>query len=119
MIRRSAAVVAVALWALAVVASAQDGFRITHTVDRGSATQTRITGMVFNESRVDAVDVYVTAEAVDGNGKTVARGITFVSPSIAAGRGVAFTASVPAVPGATSYRVRVSSFRSGLAQQSP
>src|SRR5262249_33105066 len=114
-----AMVVGVALGALATVAGAQAGFRITHTVERGSGTQTRITGMGFNESSVDAVDVYVTAEAVDGSGKTVARGITFVSPSIAAGRGVAFTASVPAAPGATSYRVRVSSFRSGLAPQSP
>ena len=119
MIRRRAAVVGLALWAVATVAAAEDSFRITHTVERGSATQTRITGMVVNESRVDAVDVYVTAEAVDGNGKTVARGITFVSPSIPSGRGAAFTASVPTVAGATSYRVRVSSFRSGLGQQSP
>ena len=117
MIWRRSAVVGFALATLATVASAEESFRITHTVDRGSATQTRITGIVVNESRVDAVDV--TAEAVDGNGKTVARGITFVSPSIAAGRGAAFTASVPTVPGATSYRVRVSSFRSGLGQQSP
>ena len=109
----------VALALLAAVASAQDGFRVTHTVDRGNPGQTRINGVVFNENRFDAVDVYVTAEALDGSGKTVARGISFVSPSIGPGRSASFSASVPVTPGATTYRVRVSSYRFGFGQQSP
>ncbi len=119
MIRRRAAVVGVALALLAALASAQDGFRITHTVDRGNPAQTRINGTVFNAGHNEVVDVYVTAEAVDGGGKIVARGITFVSPAIAPGRSASFSASVPTMPGATSYRVRVSSFRFAQGLQSP
>jgi len=118
-IRPRAMVVGVALALLAAAASAQEGFRVTHTVDRGSPSQTRINGTVFNESRFDATDVYVTAEALDGNGKAVARGIAFVSPNIVSGRSASFSASVPTMPGATGYRVRVSSYRFGLGLQSP
>jgi hypothetical protein len=118
-IRPRAVMVGAALALLGSVASAQQGFHVTHTVDRSNPTQTRINGTVVNEGRNEVVDVYVTAEALDGGGKTVARGITFVSPSIAPGRGVPFTASVPAMPGATSYRVRVTSFRFGQGLQSP
>ncbi len=117
MIWRRAVVVSIALVLLAALARAQDGFRITHTVDRGDPARTRINGTVFNDGRNDVVDVYVSAEALDGSGKIVARGITFVSPSIASGRSASFSASVPTMPGATSYHVRVSSFR--FAQQSP
>lgn len=111
MIRPRVAVVGVALALLAARASAQEGFRVTHTVDRGNPARTHINGTVFNDSRNDVAEVYVTAEALDGGGKVVARGIAFVSPSIAPGRSASFSASVPAMPGATSYRVRVSSFR--------
>jgi hypothetical protein len=118
-IRRRAAVVGVALALLAALASAQDGFRITHTVDRGDPAHTRINGTVFNDGRNDVADVYVTAEARDGGGKIVARGIAFVSPSIASGRSASFSATVPTMPGATSYHVRVSSFRFAQGPQSP
>ncbi len=111
--------VGVALLMLAAVASAQDGFRVTHTADRSNPGQTRINGTVFNDNRLDAVDVYVTAEALDASGKTVARGITFVSPAIASGRSASFSATVPTMPGATSFRARVSSFRFGAGLQSP
>jgi len=109
------AVIVMALLALfaPVGASAQDPFRVTHSVDKSNSAQTRITGTVSNEGRLDAVDVYVTAEAIDGSGKTVARGISFVSPGIAPGRSASFTVSVPVVPNATGYRVRVSGFRFG------
>jgi hypothetical protein len=104
---------------LAAVASAQDGFRVTHTVDRGNPGQTRINGTVFNDNRLDAVDVYVTAEAVDASGKAIARGIAFVSPSIRAGSSAPFSATVPTMAGTTAYRARVSSFRFGPSLQSP
>ena len=119
MIRPLSLVVGVALIVLAAVASAQDGFRVMHTVDRGNPGQTRISGTVFNDNRLDAVDVYVTAEALDASGKAVARGITFVSPAIASGRSASFSATVPTMPGATSFRARVSSFRFGAGLQSP
>lgn len=105
--------------ALAGVAAGQAPFRITYDVDRSNPRQTIVSGTVRNESRADTVDVYVTAEALDRNGKVVARGITFVSPAIPQGREASFTASVPNVPAAASYRVRVSSYRFGLGGQSP
>ena len=114
-----ALVVSLVLIALAAVASAQDGFRVTHTVERSNPGQTRINGTVFNDNRLDAVDVYVTAEAVDASGKAIARGIAFVSPSIKSGGSAAFSATVPTIAGTTAYRARVSSFRFGPSLQSP
>ncbi len=105
--------------ALAGVAGGQEPFRITYDVDRSNARQTIVSGTVRNEGRLDAVDVYVTAEALDRTGKVVARGIAFVSPAIPQGREAGFTASVPNVPAAASYRVRVSAYRLGFGAQSP
>ena len=69
---------------------------------------------MVNESRLDALDVYVTVEALNDKGKVVARGLTHVSPLIRASASEAFVAKVPVVPGIVSYRVLVSSFRFGL-----
>lgn len=116
------------LWTLAVVAAsalaglltapaqAQD-FRVTFEVDRSNPSQIRLNGAVVNEGRNDVLDVYVTAEALDNAGKIVARGITFVSPSIPSRGRATFVASVPAVPGAVRYRVSVTSFRAGFGSQ--
>jgi hypothetical protein len=102
---------------LSTVAAAQGPFRITFNVDRSNPSRTRITGQVINEGRVDVVDVYVTAEAVDARGKVVARGISFVSSSIPQGGTAEFEAAVPAPATATSFRVKVSNFRVGLGSQ--
>ena len=56
-----------------------------YSIAGGSRGRTRVTGHVFNDSATDVVDVYVTAEALDAGGKTVARGITYVSPNIKQG----------------------------------
>jgi len=109
---------AVALAVLHADAGAQDIFRLTWDVERNPG-RTRVTGQVVNQGRVDVVDVYVTAEALDANGKVVARGISFVSPSIPQGATAKFEAAVPAPPTATSFRVRVSNYRLGLGAAVP
>jgi hypothetical protein len=102
---------------LAVESAAQD-FRVTYTVDRATPNRTRVSGAVVNEGRADVLDVYVTAEAVDGNGKVIGRGIAFVSHSIAQGGTAAFEAVIPVATAAT-FRVRVTSYRQGLGAQAP
>jgi hypothetical protein len=96
--------------------AAQGSFRITHTVER-SPTHLTVTGQVFNDARSDALDVYVTAEAVDAAGKVVASGVSYVG-SVAAGSSTPFVIKVPAARGGTNLRVLVSSFRFGFAVQS-
>ena len=74
-------------------------------------------GRVLNEGSQDALDVYVTAEALDAAGKVLGRGLVFVSGSIPP-RGMApFAISIPAAQNAASFRVRVSSYRQGFGQQ--
>lgn len=104
---------------LAVLAPAGAGaqpapFKVTYEVDRSVAERVQVRGTVLNEARFDAIDVYVTAEALDAGGKVVARGVTFVTSSLARGRSEGFVAKVPAVKNAVSFRVAVSSYRQGL-----
>ena len=113
----SAVLATLAFWA--ATTSAQSGanpFRITHTVDKGGS-QVAVSGRVFNEARSDAVDVYITAEALDSAGKVVASGVSYVG-SIPAGASMTFSLKVPSVRAASTYRVLVSSFRFGFAIQS-
>jgi hypothetical protein len=118
--RLGPAALGLGLVALAALAGAQESFRVTYNVDRSNPARTQVTGVVFNDARVDVLDVYVTVEAVDGARKVVARGITFVSPAIPQGGNAAFDSTVPAPPTTASFRVRVSSFRFGLGSlQSP
>lgn len=96
-------------------AGAQPGpFRVTYDVDRSVAERFQVRGTVLNEARFDAIDVYVTAEALDAGGKVVARGVAFVTSSLARGRSESFVANVPVVRNAVSFRVTVSSYRQGL-----
>jgi hypothetical protein len=94
-------------------------FRVTYNVDRSGADQMQVTGTVFNESRLEVLDVSVTAEALDAKGKVLARGIAYVSSRIAGQDSAPFVAKVPAVPGVARFRVAVSSFRAGLGTQAP
>lgn len=114
----SAVLATLAFWA--ATTNAQSGanpFRITHTVDKGGGSQVAVSGRVFNEARSDAVDVYITAEALDSAGKVVASGVSYVG-SIPAGASMTFSLKVPSVRAASTYRVLVSSFRFGFAIQS-
>ena len=102
------------LLAVAPEAPAQGSFQVTYQVDRSSATQVELVGRVYNGALVDAVDVYVTAEALNATGKVLARGIAFVASSIPARKAADFSARVPTVAGTTGFKVGVSSFRYGL-----
>ena len=119
-IGRRRAILTVAVAALVLLPGlghAFDPFNVTYTVERGGSGPVRVTGRVFNEGNQDVLDVYVTAEALDGGGKVLGRGLVFVSASIPP-RGVApFAISIPAAQSAASFRVRVSSFRHGFGQQ--
>lgn len=102
---------------LAREGAAQD-FQVTYTVDRGTPSRTRISGAVVNISRSDVLDVHITAEALDGGGKVIGRGISFVSHSIPQGGSAPFEAVIP-VGTAASFRVRVTNYRQGLGAQAP
>jgi hypothetical protein len=94
-----------AIWTLLVAAltlipgpgRAEDPFQVTYTLERGGSGPVRVAGRVVNEGSLDVFDVYVTAEALDGGGRVLGRGIVSV--------------------GAASFRVRVSSFRQGVGLQ--
>ena len=101
------------------VGSAESPFRLSYDVDRSVPERVQVRGMVVNEARYDVIDVYITAEALDTGGKVVARGVTFVAASLPRKGRATFVANVPAVKGAASYRVMVSSFRPGLAVEAP
>ena len=108
---------AVALLLLAsplLLAFAQANFTVTYRVERTEAQRVELAGNVRNVGGIDAVDVYVTAEALDASGKVLARGIAFVAASLPARGEADFSARVPNVPGTTSFRVGVSNFRVGL-----
>jgi hypothetical protein len=92
-------------------------FRVTHTVDKGGQAQISISGRVFNDARADAIDVYVTAEALDAAGKIVASGVSYVG-AVPAGSSSAFIIKVPSARAAATFRVLVTSFRFGFANQS-
>ena len=110
----SVMVALVPAWA---AAAADESFQLRYSVDRTNPAQVRVNGTVVNDARLDALDVYVTAEALDAGGRVVGRGIAFVSASIPQ-RGTAnFTVSIPAAQTAASFRVRVSSFRFGMGTQ--
>jgi hypothetical protein len=92
-------------------------FRLTHTVDRSNQAQVIVTGRVFSDARADAIDVYVTAEALDSAGKVVASGVSYVG-TIASGSSAAFVIKVPGGRPVATFRVLVTSFRFGFANQS-
>lgn len=95
-------------------ALAQASFRVTWSVEKTGPAHVELAGVVMNESPQDALDVYITAAAVDASGKILARGIAFVAPQIPTRRSAEFTARVPNVRGTTGFRVSVSNFRFGL-----
>jgi hypothetical protein len=116
--RRALCAIIVVMTALVpALAPGQESFQLRYNVDRTSPGQVRVNGTVVNDARVDVIDVYVTAEALDAGGKVLGRGIAFVSSSIPQHGTAPFTISIPAAQAATSFRVRVSSFRFGMGLQ--
>jgi hypothetical protein len=104
------------LAALFAPAHAQEGFKITYEVDHSRPEKARLNGQIANERSQDVLEVSVTAEALDGRGRVLARGITYVDARIGRGETRPFSVSVPTVPGTATYRVVVSSYRAGYNQ---
>jgi len=127
--RRSRCRRAIRLFVVVVVAGAaaqamaQADLRVTFEVDRSRPEKVHLVGRVTNQGGTDVVEVNVTAEALDRNGRVVASGITYVEGRIPQGGSQPFTAVVPGVPGATRYRASVTSFRpmvgAGTSTQTP
>jgi len=76
-------------------------------------------GEVFNDGARDLVDVWVTADARNAEGKGVGRGVAFVAASLRGRGATAFTVKLPRAEQAQSFRLFVSSFRYASAEQSP
>jgi hypothetical protein len=74
---------------------------------------------VVNERSEDVFEVSITAEALDAHGKVLARGIMYVDSRIGRGDARPFSMSVRTMPGTTSFRVVVSSYRAGFSSQGP
>lgn len=111
--------VAVLLTLLTTPVSAQDAFQVVFDVDRSRQDKIQLVGHVRNNSPAEVYDVNVTAEALDGGGRVVASGITYVEGRIGRGESRPFVAVVPVAPGAIRYRAEVTSFRSGFGPQAP
>jgi hypothetical protein len=107
------------LVALLAPADAQEGFKITYDVDQSRPEKARLNGRIVNERSQDVFEVNVTAEALDSRGHVVARGISYIDARIARGDSRTFSVSVPTVPGTASFRVVVSSYRTGFSSQGP
>ncbi len=113
-----AGVIALALVAAGPVAG-QDGLRIKYDRDQSDPNQFVLSGRVFNDTRRDALDVSVTAEALDTAKKVVASGVSYVAAALPAGTSAPFTMKVPRVPNASTFRVMATGYRFGLSSQSP
>ena len=111
------ALLASTLFSVSVLAQAPAPFRITHTLDKGTQPQVNVAGRIFNDARADAIDVYVTAEALDASGKVIASGVSYVG-SVTSGSSSAFVVKVPSARAAASFRVLVTSYKFGFANQS-
>ena len=113
----AATLLVVALGATSAIAQAPSPFRVTHLIDKGTQAQVTVTGRIYNEARADAIDVYVAAEALDAAGKVMASGVAYVG-SVSAGSSTVFVVKVPSARAAASFRVHVTSYRFGFANQS-
>ena len=111
------ALVAATLLATTAIAQTPAPFRIAHSVDKSAQAQVTVTGRIFNDARADAIDVYVTAEALDAGGKVMASGVSYVG-AIPAGASMTFIVKVPSARTAANFRVLVTSHRFGFANQS-
>jgi hypothetical protein len=93
--------------------------RITFQRERDEPSSIVLMGEVFNDGLRDIVDVWVTADARNAEGKIVGRGVAFVA-SFLRGRGTTtFAVKLPRAEQAHSFRLGVSSFRYASAEQSP
>ena len=114
-----ALILALCLALLGVGLATAEPFRITFQRERDEPSSIVLMGEVFNDGVRDVVDVWITADARNAEGKVVGRGMAFVA-SFLRGRGTTtFTVKLPRVEQAQSFRLAVSSFRYASAEQSP
>jgi hypothetical protein len=99
--------------------AAQEPFHITFQRGRDEPSSLVLVGNVTNRGSRDVVDVWVTAEALNAEGRVVGQGIAFVGSELRAGRSTPFTVKLPPAEQAKSFRVAVSSFRYLIGAQSP
>jgi hypothetical protein len=100
-------------------AAEQENFRITYKEDakKEDPAHYLLVGYVANDARRDALNVYMTVEALDAHGKVVASGVTYVAPVIPRSGNAPFAAKVPRVAGVESFRLMVTGFKFGLGVQ--
>jgi hypothetical protein len=105
--------------AAGVTAGAQETLRVSYEIDRTTRPgQARLNGVVVNEGTAEAVDVSVSAEALNSTGRVVGRGVTYVDPRIARGDSRTFLVIVPNAAAAERFRVTATSVR-GFTPQGP
>ena len=100
------------------VATAQP-FRTTFQRERDEPSSIVLMGEVFNDGLRDIVDVWVTADARNAEGKVVGRGVAFVTSFLRGGGTTTFTVKLPRAEQTHSFRLVVSSFRYASREQSP
>jgi hypothetical protein len=112
-------ILAMCLVLLGVGLATAQPFRITFQRERDEPSSIVLMGEVFNDGLRDVVDVWVTADALNAEGKVVGRGVAFVA-SFLRGRGTTtFTVKLPWAERAHSFRLVVSSCRYASGAQSP
>lgn len=112
-------ILAMCLVLLGVGLAIAQPFRITFRREPAAPSSIVLMGEVSSDGPRDVVDVWVTADALNAEGKVVGRGIAFVT-SFLPGRGTAtFAVKLPRVEEARSFRLSVSSFRYASGAQSP
>jgi hypothetical protein len=107
------------LLTVAVPGATQVRFRVTYEVKSRDAKTVLLEGRVFNDTGRDVLDVWVTAEGLNGAGKVLSRGITSVTSSISRGGSAPFEAKIPSAEGMETFRVAVTSYRATREVQSP
>lgn len=113
-------ILALCLVLLGVGLATAQPFRITFRRAPDAPSSIVLMGEVSSDGLRDVVDVWVTADALNAEGKVVGRGIAFVT-SFLPGRGTTttFTVKLPRAEEAHSFRLVVSSFRYASGAQSP
>jgi len=112
-------ILAICLVLLGVGLATAQPFRITFARERDEPTSVVLMGEVFNDGLRDIVDVWVTADALNAEGKVVGRGVAFVTSFFRGGGTTKFTVKLPRAEQAHSFRLVVSSFRYASREQSP
>ena len=114
-----ATILAMCLVLLGVELASAQTFRITFERQRDEPSSIVLRGEVSNDGLRDVVDVWVTADALNAEGKAVGRGIAFVTFSLPVRGTTAFTVKLPRAEQVQSFRLTVSSFRYASGAQSP